>query len=138
MSVSVSVRIVFTTSATLVDSELNSTSSPLQSAKRKAVVRSFFHHPLVRNQLEGGSVARMVRDYEANSATPASQKKAAAESETSSKLLGHQGDSREAPPTVGDDRSVEQYFTSLLEKVCTVCTLSPHTCGPSVLCVALV
>ena len=109
----------------------------LQSAQRKAVVRSFFL-PLERSRLGGGNVARMVRDIESSSATPAQQREAVVESEplsSSSTLPTHRkvppssaDEHRKVPPSSADehhtvppssaDKCMEQFFSSLLAKVC--------------------
>lgn len=74
----------------------------------------------MKNKLDGGTVAKMVRDYEANKATPAPQKGAETESETlsSSKLPAQQGNSLKTPLTTVD-KTMEQFYSSLLQKVRT-------------------
>lgn len=79
------------------------------------MVRSFFL-PLERSRLGGGNVARMVRDIESSSATPAQQREAVVEFEplsSSSTLPTH----RKVPPSSAD-KCMEQFFSSLLAKVC--------------------
>ena len=112
------------------------------------MVRSFFL-PLERSRLGGGNVARMVRDIESSSATPAQQREAVVEFEplsSSSTLPTHRkvppssadehhkvppssaDEHHKVPPSSADehrkvppssaDKCMEQFFSSLLAKVC--------------------
>ena len=106
----------------------------LQSAQRKAVMRSFFL-PLERTRLGGGNVARMVRDIEGSSTTPPQQREAVVESKplsssyTRLKVPPSSVDEQcKRPPSSADehskvlpcsaDKGMEQFFSSLLAKVC--------------------